>query len=629
MLITLAAVLSFASAFTPEHFKSSSWVPDIAHNDPVHTFVVALKLQNRDALLDEFHAVSDPRHASYGQFLSVSDIRAKYGPSSDDLFHVSDYFGQIRGSSVELNLKGDMLRVSAHVSSIEQHLGTKLMWHKHVSEGTSKRSLRIISDIQLIPDDIANRISFISLNSPVNHMQPHGSQYLKGKAASAADNDVTVGVKPGNKEALIYFQPKCGDGSVNTVNPPCSTSVAAEIPMFKVMVTQHANSLSDPYMLTTDPSEFELINDFVFCYNNNTKSACTGGGESGVCTCVAKLAPLPMYVQLLANMTSVFPDGSENHMGVTSLFVNTDVATVSFLSTLYNVPAGQKVKNNASTQAVAEFYGEYYSNVDLAEFLRYSGLAKAEINASTNILYGTNNESTPGGEAQLDVEYLMGMAPGAETYFYSVSALNPYDEENEGFLTWLYVVGNETNPPLVQSLSYGDVEQSVFMPNNTDAYNYGVRCDEEFMLMGLRGVSVLVSSGDDGIGGTLIREDQAAACSQAWPEWPASSPYITAIGGTQMTDSYLPGCGQPYSSGMSAGSGIPPEAELLFQCSGTRETVCSAATGGVITSGGGFSDVSDRATTVSVCSVLVIYVLTNMLMCYLQSSSLVNEFFFV
>jgi hypothetical protein len=43
---------------------------------------------------------------------------------------------------------------------------------------------------------------------------------------------------------------------------------------------------------------------------------------------------------------------------------------------------------------------------------------------------------------------------------------------------------------------------------------------------------------------------------------------------------------------------VPLESELLFQCSGSRETVCSAATGGVITSGGGFSNVNQRADTV-------------------------------
>lgn len=105
-------------------------------------------------------------------------------------------------------------------------------------------------------------------------------------------------------------------------------------------------------------------------------------------------------------------------------------------------------------------------------------------------------------------------------------------------------------------------------------------------------------------------------CFAAWPEWPGGSPYITSVGATQLTDQYLPGCGQPYSDGMSTGSGVPTDSELLLQCSDTRETVCSAISGGVITSGGGFSNVNMRATTVRhpsykcvyVCVCMIVYV---------------------
>ena len=170
----------------------------------------------------------------------------------------------------------------------------------------------------------------------------------------------------------------------------------------------------------------------------------------------------------------------------------------------------------------------------------------------------------------------------------------------------------------MQSLSYGDVEASVFIPGNQSAYDYGSRCDEEFMQLGLRGVTILVASGDDGIGGIQMQDDLALGCSKAWPEWPGGSPYITSVGATQLTDLYLPGCGQPYSNTMSADSEVPLESELLFQCSGSRETVCSALTGGVITSGGGFSDVNMRATTVSDSFFLLFFVplMCCMCLCY-------------
>merc|ERR1740115_277343 len=127
-----------------------------------------------------------------------------------------------------------------------------------------------------------------------------------------------------------------------------------------------------------------------------------------------------------------------------------------------------------------------------------------------------NDQSHAGGEASLDVQYLMGMAPDVPTYFYSYSDLNPYTPENEGFLTWLVTMGGEQNPPLVHSLSYGDVEADVFNSTN-GAAPYAAR--------------------DDGSAGFLARNDPMSGCQHAAPEWPASSPYVTTVGATQLAPS--------------------------------------------------------------------------------------------
>jgi subtilase family serine protease len=53
------------------------------------------------------------------------------------------------------------------------------------------------------------------------------------------------------------------------------------------------------------------------------------------------------------------------------------------------------------------FFAKFYSNSDLSKFLALSGLPDASI-PDINV-YGdlANNQSHPGGEAQLDVEYIM------------------------------------------------------------------------------------------------------------------------------------------------------------------------------------------------------------------------------
>jgi len=77
------------------------------------------------------------------------------------------------------------------------------------------------------------------------------------------------------------------------------------------------------------------------------------------------------------------------------------------------------------------------------------------------------------------------MAPGAATFFYSFSDLNPFDSANEGFLSYVRYVNGQPYPPLVHSLSYGDVEADVFLTK--DSSTYGDRVDVEFIKMGLRG----------------------------------------------------------------------------------------------------------------------------------------------
>jgi len=148
-------------------------------------------------------------------------------------------------------------------------------------------------------------------------------------------------------------------------------------------------------------------------------------------------------------------------------------------------------------------------------------------------------------EANLDVQYMMAVSPVTPlTYWYDSNANTPFED-------WFEKVAATADPPKVNSISYGSLEpelsSSVMNTFNTEAQKLGVQ-----------GVTIFVSSGDDGVANFQARGD-ASACGYV-PSFPATSPYVTAIGATQ--------------GGINGGS----------------EIVCSAKTGGTITSGGGFSD---------------------------------------
>lgn len=81
------------------------------------------------------------------------------------------------------------------------------------------------------------------------------------------------------------------------------------------------------------------------------------------------------------------------------------------------------------------------------------------------------------------------------------------------------------NPPLVHEVSWGAGE--------TGSASYDIATvtsiNINFQIMGLRGLTVLVASGDSGTSATTL-------CRAFDPTFPASSPYVTAVGGTYLQD---------------------------------------------------------------------------------------------
>jgi subtilase family serine protease len=122
---------------------------------------------------------------------------------------------------------------------------------------------------------------------------------------------------------------------------------------------------------------------------------------------------------------------------------------------------------------------------------------------------------------------------------------------------WLIAVGNTPNAPYVHSVSYGDIETEGYVCalrcaaavclSSLDSdhqcaamcgvvllsspYDVMMRFNNEAMLLGLRGISVMVASGDDGVANFIARGNSSACGFN--PSYPASAPYVTAVGATQ------------------------------------------------------------------------------------------------
>jgi tripeptidyl-peptidase-1 len=117
------------------------------------------------------------------------------------------------------------------------------------------------------------------------------------------------------------------------------------------------------------------------------------------------------------------------------------------------------------------------------------------------------------------------------SYCSTISPLDPpYPDPQDGGYKGSLQCG-VYEPPNVISISYGGSEDSL-------PVSYQRRQCAEFMKLGTMGVSVLVASGDSGVSsnGCLGSKGQIFA-----PDFPATCPYLTAVGSTELPSGASPG----------------------------------------------------------------------------------------
>jgi subtilase family serine protease len=116
------------------------------------------------------------------------------------------------------------------------------------------------------------------------------------------------------------------------------------------------------------------------------------------------------------------------------------------------------------------------------------------------------------GEETLDVEASHGMAPGANVIFYAGKSC--FDPDLIAALGRVV----DQNKVTVVSNSYGDLGEAGQTTGD-------IRAWEQVILQGeMQGISFLFSSGDNG--------DELLATGTRQPDYPASDPFVTAVGGT-------------------------------------------------------------------------------------------------
>ncbi|KAH8829183.1 subtilisin-like protein [Flagelloscypha sp. PMI_526] len=215
--------------------------------------------------------------------------------------------------------------------------------------------------------------------------------------------------------------------------------------------------------------------------------------------------------------------------------------TVECLADLYKFADYTPSAKVANSIGITGYLDEYANRDDLEIFYKDQ---KPEASGSQYTYYsvsgGLNNQTngTAGVEANLDTQWAYAISYPANQTFWSTGGSPPFipseltpDNTNEPYADWLDFVLSKRTVPYVISTSYGDEEQTV-------PRDYAIRVCKQMAQLAARGVSLLFSSGDGGVGdGDPDPETQQCHVigtnrTTFLPSFPNSCPYVTNVGAT-------------------------------------------------------------------------------------------------
>lgn len=184
----------------------------------------------------------------------------------------------------------------------------------------------------------------------------------------------------------------------------------------------------------------------------------------------------------------------------------------SQLASRYNFPAGDGAGQRIG---IAEFGGAVFQD-DLTEFAQKFHLASPQVAIRSLGQPQDPADLNTSGEVNMDVQIIAGLCPAAQTTVYFARFTQ------SGFVRMLDAV--IADRPVVLSVSYGVSEDDRRAWSHTALAAINRRLNAAR----LAGITVCVSSGDDGTGCDMFD-------GGVHVEFPSSSPYVLAVGGTKLS----------------------------------------------------------------------------------------------
>ncbi|KAH9038738.1 peptidase S8/S53 domain-containing protein [Lactarius pseudohatsudake] len=197
----------------------------------------------------------------------------------------------------------------------------------------------------------------------------------------------------------------------------------------------------------------------------------------------------------------------------------------SYVRWLYNTLGYRPAAVDRNVIGIAGYGGEYPSPKDLRLFMTEFRTDGEDATFSVvQVQGGGNDPDTPGDEACFDTQYTGAITYPTTNVFYSTGGAQDTIDPFSYFVT--YMLTKETRIPQTITTSYGGPEYTV-------PFDYATRVCRLFAELGFCGVSTLFASGDAGVGpGDCLIEVKGHVSVHFIPEFPATCPYLTSVGGT-------------------------------------------------------------------------------------------------
>lgn len=238
---------------------------------------------------------------------------------------------------------------------------------------------------------------------------------------------------------------------------------------------------------------------------------------------------------------------------------------VDFLKSFYGIPATEG--SSSMKQAIFETNDQHWSPKDLIQFQKLNHLPKDIVlevgdDKKTDKCGSVDPKIIVCDEGNLDVQFIMGAAQNVKTVYWYVCVTDDHTACGGGdvFLQYAIEIGNDRNPATSSSISWG-------APENLVETEHIRAFDIASLKLASIGVTTMVSSGDDGVMGALKQQGSSSECScfapsgydtltdsNKWdpitygtwsgkgyfPSFPATSPWVVSVGGTQGPENNKP-----------------------------------------------------------------------------------------